>query len=230
MNVACYTVLFLSLLLSYASSSLAQTLLSLEVGLSYPKQHLLAGIYNTIDLRTSQGEVVELEQLIVTLEYADSNGNFLQEAVNVTGRAGHFDLHPSKVGWVVLKVVLGEDTITTKSIPVRAMRATAHLGRYSSNSSQMGAQELKAQRGVAAVLLNYDINARCKTLGFEVIRTSSTVPMQRIRNEGATFEPSARALLEQARAGDLYIFRNITCRCPNDQSPQHLEAILIEVK
>ncbi|MCB9081585.1 MAG: hypothetical protein H6555_07740 [Lewinellaceae bacterium] len=94
----------------------------------------------------------------------------------------------------------------------------------------MGNGEFKAQRGVIAVLNNFDFDARCEIAGFELVyapRRQDPIP---VINPGSTFNGQARDLIGQAKPGDSYYFNNVRARCPGDPASRKINSMVFTIK
>lgn len=97
-------------------------------------------------------------------------------------------------------------------------------------SCLLGNGEFKAQGGIAAVWENLDIEARCDMVSYRVVHLRKNVLMAEATNNGARFEPEVRAIVDEARSGDVYIFDEIKTRCPGDQATRNLGSLTFVIK
>lgn len=80
----------------------------------------------------------------------------------------------------------------------------------------------KAQPGVLPVLENFDFEARCKILGFRLVRVAPRSDAEVNSNNGGKYNAGSKALTGKARPGDRFFFENIKCKCPGDIGPRDL--------
>ncbi|MEZ4886536.1 MAG: gliding motility protein GldM [Chitinophagales bacterium] len=90
---------------------------------------------------------------------------------------------------------------------------TAKLGKNAGGGMKSG--EMRAQRGVLAILEDFDFDARFDVLGFEMTYAKLREDLQVISNQGAAFNGSAQALISKASVGDIYYFDNIRVKGPD---------------
>ncbi len=86
----------------------------------------------------------------------------------------------------------------------------------------LGDGQFRAQRGVIAVLENFDFDARCEIAGFRLVRIERRQDPQIADNAGASFGPEAQRLVDQASPGDRYFFENVRARCPGDAATRRI--------
>ncbi len=90
---------------------------------------------------------------------------------------------------------------------------TAKLGKKAGGA--MGSGEMRAQRGVLAVLEDFDFDARFNVLGFEMTYAKPREDLQVITNQGPTFGGPAKSMVSKASVGDIYYFDNIRVKGPD---------------
>jgi gliding motility-associated protein GldM len=98
-------------------------------------------------------------------------------------------------------------------------------------SKTMGNGEFKAQSGIAAVLENFDFEARCEIVGFEATYLKKRQdPSPPIQNGGARFNDRVQGMVGQAGPGDAYFFDNIRAKCPGDAVGRDLGGLSFKIK
>lgn len=98
-------------------------------------------------------------------------------------------------------------------------------------SKAMGNGEFKAQSGIAAVLENFDFEAKCEVVGFEATYLKKRQdPSPEIANAGARFNERIQGMVNQAAPGDQYFFDNVKARCPGDAQPRNLGGLAFKIK
>ena len=108
------------------------------------------------------------------------------------------------------------------------------LGLRYTRSDTLAAEVFKAQPGITMVLENFDFDVRCITMGYSVtqITTNESDGKQLIRtarNLGGKFNPEAQALVNSARPGDVFIFGDITGKCPGDDKGRPLNSLVFSI-
>jgi len=75
--------------------------------------------------------------------------------------------------------------------------------------------EMKAQLGVAAMLKNFDFNAKFKVVGFEMTLAERGQDLLTCVNSGAKFGGQCQNLINRAKVGSIYYFDNIRAKGPD---------------
>ncbi len=102
------------------------------------------------------------------------------------------------------------------------------LGAVKTN--KLGNGEFKAQLGVGAHLDNFDFDAKCDIVGFNLIRTSKGEDLMEVTNVGPRFSGEAARVINMAKPGNTYVFTNIRTRCPGDEVSRPLSDIFIQIQ
>lgn len=110
-----------------------------------------------------------------------------------------------------------------KRIPTPVAKLSSSIGGV------MGAGEFKAQRGLLADLENFDFDARCEILGFQVVRVPRRQDPQIESNKGGGYNAGARSIIDQAKAGDTYYFENVKAKCPGDQAGRDINQLVFKI-
>jgi gliding motility-associated protein GldM len=93
----------------------------------------------------------------------------------------------------------------------------------------MGTGEFKAQGGVAAVLKDFDFDARFEVLGFELTLSERGQDLQTAVNPGPRYSGQAANLVARAKVGSIYYFDNIRAKGP-DGTTRQLPTISFKIK
>ena len=104
----------------------------------------------------------------------------------------------------------------------------ARLGNMEDGS--IGNGTFKAQKGVIAWLDNFDFDAKCKIDGFEVTRVPKRQDPVTAPNRGGTLSGKADNIVNAAKPGDQYFFRNIKARCPGDKAGRKVNSLVFTIK
>lgn len=105
----------------------------------------------------------------------------------------------------------------------------ARLGG-SRRAGTIGNGEFKAQGGIAAVLENFDFEAVCNIVNFEVTYLAKNQDPVAVINNGARFNGPANDLVGRARPGDVYFFDEIRCNCPGDVAARNLGSLVFRIR
>lgn len=75
----------------------------------------------------------------------------------------------------------------------------------------------RAQLGLIADLEDFDFEARCEIIGFQLVRVARRQDPEPASNSGGRFNDSAQRLVNKAAPGDRYFFEDIKAKCPGDK-------------
>ena len=144
-------------------------------------------------------------------------------------RNGKFNVKPKRTGIAKITVSGGGLEPTTfeyrvKKIPDPVIR----LGRKGQTS--MKPNEIRAFEGLVALLENFDFEARCNVVGFEVTRLPRKGDAAVVRNQGGKFKSEAKNLIKKAKFGDTYFFDQIRVRCPGDEVTRKINGLSIKIQ
>ncbi len=147
----------------------------------------------------------------------------------ITQHEKEYELNVSAVGIQMVKVLnkgilINEFTFRAKSIP----DPVAKLGGIS--SGKMGAGQFKAQRGLFAMLDNFDFDVRCMITGFSVTRHALEEDRQTETNKGGNIEGKSNQLMLKAEPKDIYTFTDVRAKCPGDKANRTLNSLVFEIR
>lgn len=95
---------------------------------------------------------------------------------------------------------------------------------------QFGNGEFKAQGGIAAVLENFDFEAKCDMVGFEFTYFAKRQDPVSTTNSGARWSSQAQSMVDKAKPGDAYFFDDIKCKCPGDVAARNIGSIAVKIR
>ncbi len=119
-----------------------------------------------------------------------------------------------------------------KTFNIRAKRIpdpVATLGG-TNKGGKIGNGTFKAQRGLIAVLENFDFDARCDIQGFEFVRVPQRQDPIVKPNSGGTYNSDIQRLVSQAKPGDIYYFNDVKARCPGDKAGRKINSLVFQIK
>jgi len=153
-------------------------------------------------------------------------------SINKSGSAGSYIAKVTSPGKATVNVSGPKATGGTYngSVDFRVKRIpdpVAMLGKKAGGA--MGSGEMRAQRGVLAVLKDFDFDARFNVMGFEMTYAKPREDLQVITNQGATFGGPAKGMVSKASVGDIYYFDNIRVKGP-DGTTRKLPTMSFKVK
>jgi gliding motility-associated protein GldM len=150
--------------------------------------------------------------------------------VNVSNKGGgHFIITASTPGEAVLTV----------SAPGVSQRFTYRVKRIPDPTPMLGAKhrskamangEFKAQGGIAAILENFDFDAKCDIAGFEATYLPKRQDPISKQNSGARWNGDVQDMINKAKPGDAYFFDDIKCKCPGDAAARNLGGLAFKIR
>lgn len=105
---------------------------------------------------------------------------------------------------------------------------TARLGNK--EDGVMGNGEFKAQGGLIAWLDNFDFDAKCDIQGFTLVRVPKREDAIESVNPGGRYNDKSSRLVEAAKPGDSYYFRDVKARCPGDSAGRKINSLVFTIK
>lgn len=182
---------------------------------------LLVGLENQVSIVARQEAVVSEDQVTAFLLDSDHFVNGTKPIpLEVKKKYGQFIVRPSKGGVVEFHIKM-KDKVEIATMVTTSFKAVCRLGRESVNfDTKIPKLRFKKFPGIIAWVENYDIDARCKTIDFEIMRIALGGQRSSSINKGGKFEPVSQALINQAESGDIYIFRRIFYQCPSSDIQQ----------
>jgi len=96
--------------------------------------------------------------------------------------------------------------------------------------SSMGTGEFKAYQGIRAELKNFDFEARCNIMGFEIAyvpkRNDPVISLQ----QGGRYNSKTQEMVNRAKPGDIYYFTKIKAKCPGDPAGRRINDLVVNIK
>ena len=150
--------------------------------------------------------------------------------VNVASKGGgKFVITASTPGEATLTVSGGGATSTFKYRVKRIPDPVPMLGAKH-RSKSMGNGEFKAQGGIAAILENFDFEAKCDIVGFEMTYLPKRQDPISRPNSGARWNGETGEMINKAKPGDSYFFDDIKCKCPGDQAARNIGGLAFKIR
>jgi gliding motility-associated protein GldM len=144
-----------------------------------------------------------------------------------------------KSHYIVRATTPGEATITLSggglpptSFKYRVKRIpdpTPMLGAKH-RSKSMANGEFKAQGGIAAILENFDFDAKCDIVGFEATYLPKRQDPISKQNGGARWNGEVQDMINRAKPGDAYFFDDIKCKCPGDAAARNIGGLAFKIR
>ncbi|MCB9306322.1 MAG: gliding motility protein GldM [Lewinellaceae bacterium] len=150
--------------------------------------------------------------------------------VNVANKGGgHYIITATTPGEATLTVAGGGASSTFKYRVKRIPDPIPLLGARHRGGS-MGNGEFKAQGGIAAILENFDFDAKCDIVGFEATYLPKRQDPIGRPNGGARWNSEVADLVSKAKPGDSYFFDDIKCRCPGDPAARNIGGLAFKIR
>lgn len=129
----------------------------------------------------------------------------------------HYTVRASTPGEGTITVSGGKLQPVTFRYRVKRIPDPVFLLGATYQSRKIGNGTFKAQGGVAAVIMNFDIDARCEVVSYRVVHLRKGRLISETINKGSRFDAGVQPVINDARPGDTYIFQDAKVRCPGDQ-------------
>ncbi len=94
----------------------------------------------------------------------------------------------------------------------------------------MKSGEFRAQLGIAAILENFDFEAKCNVMGYEITKVAKRKDAISQTNRGGRYGEDVKRMVRSARPGDIYYFDNIKAKCPGDKAGRRLGSVVYNIK
>jgi gliding motility-associated protein GldM len=104
----------------------------------------------------------------------------------------------------------------------------AKLSKYT--GGEIGSGEFKAQGGLAAILENFDFDARCEIQGFSLVYAPARQDVVESINPGGRFNDKSARLIQQAKPGDRFFFEEVKARCPGDKGGRPINSLVFKIR
>ena len=133
----------------------------------------------------------------------------------------------------------GEATITLSGGGLPPTTFKYKVKRIPNPVPQLGAQEFpsaipngtfKAQGGIAAVLQNFDFDAKCDVVSYMVAYQKKRADVVEKTNNGARYNPDVQEMVQRAAPGDVYYYNDIKAKCPGDIAARKLGDLVFKIR
>ncbi len=147
----------------------------------------------------------------------NSDGTFTVTVTSQTKKDEYAYINVSAPGLTAQKA------FRTKRIPDPIAKLSSSAG------GAMSSGEFKAQRGLFAILENFDFDAKCEIIGFQLVRVPRRQDPQPATNRGGPYGADAKAIVDQAKAGDTYYFEDVKAKCPGDAVGRTINQLVFKI-
>jgi len=152
------------------------------------------------------------------------------EGVNIIKNSnGKYTAKPERPGWAKITVSGGGLKPTSFEYRVKPIPTPIPmLGDLKSGAISIG--RLKAYKGIRAVLENFDFNAKCHIVDFEMVRLPKLGDPVSVKNKGGDFNEEALRVISKTKHSDIYYFDEIRAKCPGDVITRKLNGMMFRIK
>lgn len=171
----------------------------------------------------------------VSVSVAGASSNDLKVSASganisaINRASGKYNITATKPGDA--KIYVSGGGLPNTSFDFRVKRIPDPVARLSKSSGgSMGNGEFKAQGGVAAILDNFDFDAKCAIQGFNLVYVAKRQDPVEVINSGPRYNDNARRLVNNAKPGDIYYFDNVKARCPGDAVGRPINSMVFKIK
>lgn len=171
----------------------------------------------------------------ITVAAAGVSSNDLKvSASGITLNRGSDGAH-----YIVRATTPGEATITLSGGGLPATTFKYKVKRIPDPIPLLGAQkqpnnipngQFKAQGGIAAVLENFDFDAKCEIVGYSVAYQKKRADVVEKTNNGARYNPDVLDMINKAAPGDVYYYNDIKAKCPGDIAARKLGDLVFKIR
>lgn len=170
----------------------------------------------------------------VTVSAAGVSSNELR----VSGTGGGIRLNGSGSKYTVTvsqpgdaKINVSAPGLSNSSFAFRVRRIPNPVAKMSGKTGgEIGNGEFKAQDGIAAILENFEFDAKCQIQGYELVYVPKREDAIPSTNPGARFNDKSRRLVDRAKPGDVYFFNNVKAKCPGDSAGREINTLSFRIK
>lgn len=142
---------------------------------------------------------------------------------------GKFTAKPTRPGFAKITVSGGGLKPTTFEYRVKPIPTPIPmLGDLKSGGVSIA--RLKAYTGIRAVLENFDFDAVCHIVDFEMVRLPKLGDPVVVNNTGGDFSQEALRVISNTKHGDIYYFDEIRAKCPGDVVTRKLNGMMFRIK
>lgn len=160
-------------------------------------------------------------------------------ALNVSGTGGGIQLtnnggasYTAKVttpGETKINISGGDLPPTSKMFRVKRIPdPVPMIGGHQGGGFGTGA--FKAQSGIYAALQDFDFDAKCSIVSYQLVYIPRGADARTQPVTGGTYNAEAKSLVSQAKPGDRYSFEQIKSRCPGDNVSRTLPSMMVNIQ
>ncbi|MBU6341083.1 MAG: gliding motility protein GldM [Bacteroidetes bacterium] len=142
----------------------------------------------------------------------------------------HFIVRATAPGEATITLSAAGTTLGSFKYRVKRIPDPVPLLGAKHKSKAMPNGEFKAQGGIAGVLENFDFDAKCDIVGFEVTYLPKRQDPVTKQNGGARWGSDVQDMINKAKPGDAYFFDDIKSKCPGDAVPRNIGGLAFKIR
>jgi len=144
-------------------------------------------------------------------------------------RNGHYVVKPNRPGRAKIRISGGGLEPVVKEYRVKRIPDPIVL-LGNKTGGQMKASEFRVHPGIRPHLKDFDFDARCRIVGFEMARVRRGEDARVESNQGGAYRGQVKRLVEKAKANDTYYFDKIKVKCPGDEAGRLLNGMIFNIR
>lgn len=151
---------------------------------------------------------------------------------NIAKDGNHYIATAMKPG--IAKVSVSAKDFPKTSFDFRVKRIPDPLPKLGDGLSKYGGMignaEFRLYKRLDAHLKDFEFDATCNVVGFELSREPKNDDVVTLKNNGANYNEKILRMTSRAKPGDNYYFDKIKAKCPGDQRPRKLPSLMFRIK
>ena len=136
----------------------------------------------------------------------------------------YFNVNPEKVGECILNFKSDDGDVMKYSFRVKRIsdpKAQLFLDDKA-GKTHMSATDFQTSKNVLMNLPDFDFEAQCVTTNYTLTRVDGKGRREKTEIKGSRYSDEAKAVISKATTGDIFIYNEIGCKCPGDDSKREL--------
>ncbi len=179
------------------------------------------GVDNPLRIAIASVPVSELQvELIGDGSIAGSGGDYIVKVLN----PGEVKVRVMRKVGNEIKLVV-DQKYRVKLIPDPTPKLD---GKY--NSGTLKAEVMQQTKGISLGIKNFDFDAECIIVGFEVTYLAMAEDPISRQNLGGEWNSGVLEWIKIAKPGDAYFFDDIRVKCPGDAEPRNVGGLAFKIK
>lgn len=190
----------------------------------------LANMDNHFHLVSSKGSDLNVDSIQIK-QYVHNVETMSYDSIDliVTKEYNLFKCRTHGVGTCEISVNINGGIERFKA-KVKPLPAVCYFGGVNGSSNdKMKAVPFRVQKGVYTQVECCGFDVRCNIIRYDIIKIPNFGKRVISTNTGGPLELRNQTIVEDAKKGDLYLFRRIMYQCPGNEEVQRGNDIIIEI-